>query len=121
MQDWAAMGWVILGVLLTGVVLLTAAVWLYWQGRKQVLGSLHYILDRMGVVEADLRRLDDGLQVLQEQLRRRGLLDEDDLQKLEHELTARRQQEAEQQDLVRQTGEPELAARLVKPPSETLH
>ncbi|HOX44826.1 MAG TPA: hypothetical protein PK668_14600 [Myxococcota bacterium] len=121
MDSWTAMGWVILGVLLVGVVLLVAGVLLTWQGRRQLAGSLKYLLDRLGVVEADVRQLDEALALLQAQLRRRGLVDEEDLREVRRELVEQHQREAEQQELVRRLAEPELAARLVKNPSDTLH
>jgi len=103
------------------VVLLVAGVLVTFQGRRQLAGSLGYLLDRLGMLEAEVRQLDEALSLLQEQLRRQGLADEEDLRALRRELASRRQREAEQQELARRLGEPEHAERLVKNPSDTLH
>lgn len=122
MDSWTTVGWVLLVVLALGGGFFIGAVVLHWYGRRQVIGSLQYMLDRLKVVESDLRRAGENEYVLREALKQRGVFDDEDLADLRRELIERpRQVEAERAELLRQAVDEELADRVVKDVPDTLH
>jgi len=122
MQSWSAMGWLLLSVLALGVGFFLGALVLHWLGRRQLVGSLTYILDRLKLAEYETRRGDENQRVLLELLRRRGLVDDEDMAELRRELIDRpRQLEAERAELIEQAQSEEVAERLVKNVNDTLH
>jgi hypothetical protein len=122
MQSWSAMGWLLLLVLALGVGFFLGALVLHWLGRRQIVGSLTYILDRLKLAEYESRRSEENQRVLVELLRRRGLVDDEDMAELRRELIDRpRQLEAERAELLEQAQSEEVAERLIKNVNDTVH
>lgn len=122
MASWTSLGWMILVVLALGAGFFIGAFVLHWYGRRQLLGSLKYILDRLKVVEAEMRHMGENEIVLLEFLKSRGLVDEEDLAELHRELIERpRQLEAERAELLMRAQDEDMAERLVKNVPDTLH
>ena len=112
----------VLVVMALGVGFLIGALVLHWAGRRQLVGSLQYILDRLRLLESDLSRLRDSEHVLSELLKVRGLVDEDDLIELRRELIERpRQIEAERAELLQRAEGEDMADRVIKDVPDTLH
>ena len=122
MASWTTLGWIVLVVLSLGVGFFTGAFILHWYGRRQLVGSLQYILDRLKVVESEMRQMGENEYVLLEMLKSRGLVDEEDLVELHRELIERpRQLEAERAELLKRAQDDDMADRLVKDVPDTLH
>ena len=122
MTPWTTVGWIMLVVLALGAGFFIGALVLHWYGRRQLVGSLKYILDRLKVVEAELRQMGESEYVLLELLKSRGLVDEEDLAELHRELIERpRQLEAERAELLKRAQDDDVAERLVRDVPDTLH
>jgi len=122
MASWTTLGWIVLVVLALGVGFFIGAFLLHWYSRRQLVGSLQYILDRLKVVEAELRQMAENEYVLRELLKSRGLVDEEDLAELHRELIERpRQLEAERAELLKRAQDKDVAERMVKDVPDTLH
>ncbi len=122
MGAWTTVGWMLLVVLALGAGFFFGVLLLHWYNRRQVAGALRYFLDRLKVVESDLRWMSENEYVLKELLKIRGLLDDEDLIELRRELIERpRQIEAERAELIEQAQDEDVAERLVKDFPDTLH
>lgn len=122
MESWTTIGWALLVVVALGAGFFLGALTLHWYGRRQMIGSLQYILDRLKLVETDLIRMSENEYVLVELLKSRGHFDEEDLVELRRELIERpRQIEAERAELLQRAGGDDVAERIVKDIPDTLH
>ena len=122
MGAWTTVGWMLLIVLALGAGFFIGVLLLHWYNRRQLAGALRYILNRLKVVESDLRWMSENEYVLKELLKSRGLLDDEDLIELRRELIERpRQIEAERAELIEQAQDEDVAERLVKDFPDTLH
>jgi hypothetical protein len=122
MGSWTTIGLAVLVLISLGVGFLIGALVLHWVGRRQLLGSFQYILDRVQLVESDLARLSDNGHVLSELLKARGLVDEEDLIELRRELIERpRQIEAERAELLQRAEGADISERVIKDIPDTLH
>lgn len=118
----AAFGWVLALVLGLGAGFLGGALLLHWYNRMQLVRSTQYILHRLKVVETDLHRMCEEQIVLREYLRRKGLLDDEDLAALRRELIdIPRQLEAERNELLAEGIDKEKAGRVIKDVPDTFH
>ncbi len=110
----------ILVAILCGIV---AGAWVYTlRSRKELIDSVNYLMDRLIVAESDLQRMRDNQEVLNEHLKRRGLLDDDDLTALRREIIDIPQQlEAEKNELLKEAIDADKKDRLVKNIPDTLH
>ena len=115
-------GWIAIVCLALGVGFLAGAWLLYWHGRRQMVASLRYILDRIKLTESDVRRMVENEYVLKELLKSRGHFDDEDLTQLRRELIELpRQIEAERAELLKQAVDDEVAEKLVNDFPDTLH
>jgi hypothetical protein len=115
-------GWVLLLVLAMGLVAITVTLMVTWRKRKGLLDSVKYLLDRLQVAESDLCREREDLLVLREYLRRKGLLDDEDLAMLRRELIdIPRQREAEKNELIKDALAEGDTDRIVKNTPDTIH
>ena len=81
-----------------------------------------YLLDRLGVLESDLRRASEDIFLIREYLYRKGLVDEEDLALLRRKLIELpRQMGAERAELIRGAIEKDKEEQLVKDIPDTLH
>jgi len=115
-------GWVLLLVLAMGLVTITVTLVVTWRKRKGLVDSVKYLLDRLQVAESDLCREREELLVLKEYLRRKGLLDDEDLAILRRELIdIPRQREAEKEELFKEALGEGDKDRLIKDTPDTIH
>ncbi len=109
-------------VLAMGLVAITVTLVVTWRKRKGLLDSVKYLLDRLQVAESDLCREREDLLVLREYLRRKGLLDDEDLAMLRRELIdIPRQREAEKNELIKDALGEGDTDRIVKNTPDTIH
>lgn len=122
MDFWTVLSWALFSILLAGLGFL-GGTWLVSRRGSSHLGtSIKYILDRLKVAEIDLSRLVEEIYVLKEHFRRRGMVDDEDLELLRRELIEiRGQLEAEKNELLRGGLPEERKDRLVKNTPETLN
>ena len=115
-------GWVLLLVLAMGLVAITVTLVVTWRKRKGLVDSVKYLLDRLQVAESDLCREREELLVLKEYLRRKGLLDDEDLAMLRRELIdIPRQREAEKNELIKEALGEGDKERIIKDTPDTIH
>jgi hypothetical protein len=115
-------GWVMLLVLAVGLVASTVTLVVTWRKRKGLLDSVKYLLDRLQVAESDLCREQEELLVLKEYLKRKGLLDDEDLAMLRRELIdIPRQRNAEKEELIKEALGEGDQDRLIKNTPDTIH
>jgi len=115
-------GWVLLMVLAIGLVTIAVTLVVTWRKRKGLLDSVKYLLDRLQVAESDLCREREELLVLKEYLRRKGLLDDEDLAMLRRELIdIPRQREAEKEELFKEALGEGDKERIIKNTPDTIH
>jgi hypothetical protein len=115
-------GWVLMLVLAMGLVTITVTLVVTWRKRKGLLDSVKYLLDRLQVAESDLCREREELLVLKEYLRRKGLLDDEDLAMLRRELIdIPRQREAEKEELFKEALGEADKDRIIKDTPDTIH
>ena len=115
-------GWVLLLVLAMGLVTITVTLVVTWPKRKGLVDSVKYLLDRLQVAESDLCREREELLVLKEYLRRKGLLDDEDLAMLRRELIdIPRQREAEKEELFKEALGEGDKDRIIKDTPDTIH
>jgi hypothetical protein len=115
-------GWVLLLVLAMGLVTITVTLVVTWRKRKGLVDSVKYLLDRLQVAENDLCREREELLVLKEYLRRKGLLDDEDLAMLRRELIdIPRQREAEKEELFKEALGEGDQDRIIKDTPDTIH
>ena len=116
------LGWVLILVLALGAGFVGGAILLHWQSRRLLVRSTKYLLDRLKVAETDFARLTEDQAVLTEYLRRRGLLDDEDLLALRRELIELpRQLEAERNELLKEAVEKGEEERIVKNVPDIYH
>lgn len=122
MSSWTTVTWLVLLVLALGVGFTFGAMLLHAYGRRQLISSIKYILNRLKVVESDLRHTSENGFVLKEIVKGRGLFDEEDFIELRRELVERpRQIEAERAELLRHAQVDETDPLSVKDFSNTVH
>jgi hypothetical protein len=115
-------GWVLLLVLAMGLVAITVTLVVTWRKRKGLVDSVKYLLDRLQVAENDLCREREELLVLKEYMRRKGLLDDEDLAMLRRELIdIPRQREAEKEELFKEALGEDDKDRIIKDTPDTIH
>ena len=115
-------GWILLLVLAMGLVTITVTLVVTWRKRKGLLDSVKYLLDRLQVAESDLCREREELLVLKEYLRRKGMLDDEDLAMLRRELIdIPRQREAEKEELFKEALGEGDKDRIIKNTPDTIH
>lgn len=115
-------GWVLLLVLAMGLVTITVTLVVTWRKRKGLVDSVKYLLDRLQVAESDLCREREELLVLKEYLRRKGMLDDEDLAMLRRELIdIPRQREAEKEELFKEALGEADKERIIKDTPDTIH
>jgi hypothetical protein len=115
-------GWVLMLVLTMGLVTITVTLVVTWRKRKGLVDSVKYLLDRLQVVESDLCREREELLVLKEYMRRKGLLDDEDLAMLRRELIdIPRQREAEKEELFKEALGETDKDRIIKDTPDTIH
>jgi hypothetical protein len=115
-------GWVLLLVLAMGLVTITVTLAVTWRKRKGLVDSVKYLLDRLQVAESDLCREREELLVLKEYLRRKGMLDDEDLAMLRRELIdIPRQREAEKEELFKEALGEGDKDRIIKDTPDTIH
>jgi hypothetical protein len=110
-------------LVLTMVIgILTGLLFYSFKNRKQMYLSIQHLLDRLKVAETDLRRSYDHQKVLREFLRRKGILDDEDLAMLHRELIEiPSQKEAERNELLANRLDEENDGYLVKDIDDTIH
>jgi hypothetical protein len=120
---WSSeIGWVLLMVLVVGLVAITVTLVVTWRKRRGLVDSVKYLLDRLQVTENDLCRERDELLVLKEYLRRKGILDDEDLAMLRRELIdIPRQREAEKEELFKEALGEGDQDRIIKNTPDTIH
>lgn len=121
-MEWNLVGWVMLSVSVLAL-LSGAGLWLIALGERRAgAAARRYLVDRLELLQKDLERSVEDVRVLTEALRRKGLLDEDDIAALRRDIIERpRQWQAEQAELLRATP-PAKSDQVVLPDSpETLH
>lgn len=121
-MEWNLAGWVMLSLSLL-LLLSGAGLWLFAQKEHRAgAAARRYLVDRLELLQKDLERAAEDLRVLTEAVRRKGLLDEDDIAALRREIIERpRQRQAEQAELLR-AAPPAKSDQVVLPDSpETLH
>jgi len=115
-------GWILLLVLAMGLVTITVTLAVSWRKRKGMVDSVKYLLDRLQVAESDLCREREELLVLKEYLRRKGMLDDEDLAMLRRELIdIPRQREAEKEELFKEALGEADKDRIIKDTPDTIH
>ena len=115
-------GWVLLLVLAMGLVTITVTLVVTWRKRKGLVDSVKYLLDRLQVAESDLCREREELLVLKEYMRRKGMLDDEDLAMLRRELIdIPRQREAEKEELFKEALGEGDKDRIIKDTPDTIH
>jgi len=115
-------GWILLLVLAMGLVTITVTLAVTWRKRKGLVDSVKYLLDRLQVAESDLCREREELLVLKEYLRRKGMLDDEDLAMLRRELIdIPRQREAEKEELFKEALGEADKDRIIKDTPDTIH
>jgi hypothetical protein len=115
-------GWILLLVLAMGLVTITVTLVVTWRKRKGLVDSVKYLLDRLQVAESDLCREREELLVLKEYLRRKGMLDDEDLAMLRRELIdIPRQREAEKEELFKEALGEGDKDRIIKDTPDTIH
>jgi hypothetical protein len=120
---WSSeIGWVLLMVLVVGLVAITVTLVVTWRKRRGLVDSVKYLLDRLQVTENDLCREREELLVLKEYLRRKGILDDEDLAMLRRELIdIPRQREAEKEELFKEALGEGDQDRIIKNTPDTIH
>jgi hypothetical protein len=122
MNQSSEIGWILLLVLAMGLVTITVTLVVSWRKRKGLVDSVKYLLDRLQVAESDLCREREELLVLKEYLRRKGLLDDEDLAMLRRELIdIPRQREAEKEELFKEALGEADKDRIIKDTPDTIH
>lgn len=115
-------GWILLLVLAMGLVAISVTLAVSWRKRKGMVDSVKYLLDRLQVAESDLCREREELLVLKEYLRRKGMLDDEDLAMLRRELIdIPRQREAEKEELFKEALGEADKERIIKDTPDTIH
>jgi hypothetical protein len=115
-------GWILLLILAMGLVTITVTLVVTWRKRKGLVDSVKYLLDRLQVAENDLCREREELLVLKEYMRRKGLLDDEDLAMLRRELIdIPRQREAEKEELFKEALGEADKERIIKDTPDTIH
>ena len=115
-------GWILLLVLAMGLVTITVTLAVTWRKRKGLVDSVKYLLDRLQVAESDLCREREELLVLKEYLRRKGMLDDEDLAMVRRELIdIPRQREAEKEELFKEALGEADKDRIIKDTPDTIH
>ncbi len=122
-MGWSSeIGWVLLMVLVMGLVAITVTLVVTWRKRRGLVDSVKYLLDRLQVTENDLCREREELLVLKEYLRRKGILDDEDLAMLRRELIdIPRQREAEKEELFKEALGEGDQDRIIKNTPDTIH
>jgi len=116
------LGWILLVFMALGSGVLGGAILLYLSRRRRMVDPTSYLLDRLGVLESDLRRASEDIFLIREYLYRKGLVDEEDLALLRRKLIELpRQMEAERAELIRGAIEKDKEEQLVKDIPDTLH
>jgi|GEM_PF-1788820 len=114
--------WLGLGIVVLGGSFVFCVLLLDWRHKKQLLISTHFLLDHLRVVKNDIGRLREENLVMREYLRRRELLDDDDLKALHRELIELPLQvEAERNELLQGALDSEKEGRVIKEISNTIH
>ncbi len=116
------LGWVLLVFMALGSGVLGGAILLYLSRRRRMVDPTSYLLDRLGVLESDLRRASEDIFLIREYLCRKGLVDEEDLALLRRKLIELpRQMEAERAELIKGALEKDKEEQLIKNIPDTLH
>ena len=122
MNQSSEIGWILFLVLAMGLVTITVTLVVSWRKRKGLVDSVKYLLDRLQVAESDLCREREELLVLKEYLRRKGLLDDEDLAMLRRELIdIPQQREAEKEELFKEALGEADKERIIKDTPDTIH
>jgi hypothetical protein len=116
------LGWVLLVFMAIGSGVLGGAIMLYLNRRRRMIEPTNYLLDKLGLLESDLRRASEDIFLIREYLYRKGLVDEEDLALLRRKLIELpRQMEAERAELIKGALEKDKEEQLVRDVPDTLH